>query len=81
LRYRRTRREPAKEVRLPYLAWGFMSYGRKQGWSAILTLGLALASVAEAKELNFRHVMDIGSEGTEPGQFKYVEDYCLRQER
>src|SRR4051812_25895228 len=54
-----------------------MSYRTTQIWSAIFALGLALASVAQAKDLNFQHVMDIGAEGIAPGQFKYIEDFAF----
>ena len=54
-----------------------MSYRGTQAWSAILALGFALANVAHASELNFKHIMDIGAEGTTPGHFKYVEDFAF----
>lgn len=40
-------------------------------------MGLTLASVAQAQEMRFEHVMNIGSTGTGEGQFKYVEDFDL----
>jgi DNA-binding beta-propeller fold protein YncE len=54
-----------------------MSYRQTQAWSTIVVLALALPNVAYAKELKFQHVMDIGSEGVAPGQFKYVEDFAF----
>jgi len=50
---------------------------RTQAWSATFALALALAKVVHANELNFQHVMDIGAEGSAPGQFKYVEDFAF----
>ena len=38
---------------------------------------LAGLSTASAAGLTFEHVMTIGSEGTAPGQFRYVEDFAL----
>jgi DNA-binding beta-propeller fold protein YncE len=38
---------------------------------------LAAATAAPAAELRFEHVMNIGSEGFGPGQFKYVEDLAF----
>ena len=44
-------------------------------------IGLALfAAPALAGELKFEHVMNIGSEGTGEGQFKYVEDFALSKD-
>ncbi len=40
-------------------------------------LFLGLCSPAFAGNLEFEHVMNIGSEGTGPGQFKYVEDFAF----
>jgi DNA-binding beta-propeller fold protein YncE len=54
-----------------------MSYRRTQLQSATIALGLAVANVALANELNFQHVMDIGTKGTAPGEFKYVEDFAF----
>jgi len=54
-----------------------MLYRKPQAWSATLALALALASGVHANELNFQHTMDIGAEGTAPGQFKYVEDFTF----
>jgi DNA-binding beta-propeller fold protein YncE len=48
--------------------------------AAVLLAGTALASSAFAGELRFEHVMTIGSEGTEPGQFKYVEDFAITKD-
>ena len=42
-----------------------------------------MASVAisgQAAELRFEHVMNIGSEGSGKGQFKYVEDFAFSKE-
>jgi DNA-binding beta-propeller fold protein YncE len=50
---------------------------RTLAWPATIALALALASGAHANELRFQHVMDIGAGGTEPGQFKYVEDFAF----
>jgi DNA-binding beta-propeller fold protein YncE len=38
---------------------------------------LALAIPAQAQDVKFEHVMNIGSEGTGEGQFKYVEDFSF----
>ena len=40
-------------------------------------LALTLATAAQAQEVRFEHVMNIGTEGTGPGQFKYVEDFAF----
>lgn len=41
-------------------------------------LGLTVAASMPARaEMRFEHVMDIGSTGTGPGQFKYVEDFDI----
>jgi hypothetical protein len=46
-----------------------------------LTLAtVLLASTAVASELRFEHAMTLGAEGTEPGQFKYVEDFALTKD-
>lgn len=50
---------------------------RTQAWLATIVLALALATAVHASELNFQHVMDIGAEGSGPGQFKYVEDFAF----
>jgi len=42
-----------------------------------------MASVAisgQAAELRFEHVMNIGSEGSGQGQFKYIEDFAFSKE-
>jgi DNA-binding beta-propeller fold protein YncE len=39
-----------------------------------------VCSNVNAAGLKFEHVMDIGSEGSGPGQFKYVEDFALDAE-
>jgi DNA-binding beta-propeller fold protein YncE len=44
-----------------------------------LAAGL-LASTAVAGELRFEHALTLGSEGTDPGQFKYVEDFALTKD-
>lgn len=41
----------------------------------LLVLGLYTAT--HAGELQFEHVMNIGTMGTGPGQFKYMEDFAL----
>ena len=46
------------------------------GASALLAPVQAIA----AGELQFQHVMTIGSEGTEPGQFRYVEDFAFSKD-
>lgn len=38
---------------------------------------MATTAAAGAGELKFEHVMNIGSEGTGEGQFRYVEDFAL----
>ena len=38
---------------------------------------LAFAGTGPAAAMSFEHVMNIGSEGTGEGQFKYVEDFDL----
>src|SRR5262245_15604295 len=50
--------------------------------NACLSLCIALVSAlpAAAGGLNFEHVMDIGSEGVGPGQFKYVEDFAFSRD-
>ena len=51
--------------------------------SAGLTLCAALAlaaASAQAGEVKFEHVMNIGSEGTGEGQFKYVEDFAFSKD-
>ena len=40
----------------------------------------AAAPAAMSAELTFDHVMTIGSEGTGPGQFRYVEDFALTKD-
>jgi len=49
---------------------------------AVAGLGVALAmpSPAAAADPAFEYVMDIGSEGVGPGQFKYVEDFAFTAE-
>jgi DNA-binding beta-propeller fold protein YncE len=36
-----------------------------------------LSAMGNAKELRFEHVMNIGTQGSGPGQFKYVEDFAI----
>ena len=48
------------------------------GLATILGAGIfALAASGSAAAMSFEHVMNIGSEGTGEGQFKYVEDFDL----
>ncbi len=48
------------------------------GLAAIFGAGIfALAANGPAAAMSFEHVMNIGSEGTGEGQFKYVEDFDL----
>jgi DNA-binding beta-propeller fold protein YncE len=37
----------------------------------------ATAALADTQRISFEHLMTIGSEGTGPGQFRYVEDFAL----
>ena len=41
---------------------------------------MLFCSYAVSGDMKFEHVMNIGSEGTGPGQFKYVEDFALDNE-
>ena len=36
-----------------------------------------LTTSSQAVEMSFKHVMNIGSEGSAEGQFKYVEDFAI----
>jgi len=47
--------------------------------SLAVAMGVALSGIAMAEpaKLSFEHVMTIGSKGTGPGQFRYVEDFAL----
>ncbi len=38
---------------------------------------VCLQPFSQASALDFQHVMDIGTEGNGPGQFKYVEDFAF----
>ncbi len=40
-------------------------------------LVLGFCSIGSAAGLKFKHVMNIGSQGTGPNQFKYVEDFAI----
>ena len=54
----------------------------KIGWATFVGAAL-MASVAisgQAAELRFEHVMNIGSEGSGQGQFKYIEDFAFSKE-
>src|SRR5262249_55215357 len=48
------------------------------GAALLLSTGVFTATAAELK---FEHVMNIGTEGTGAGQFKYVEDFAFAQDR
>ena len=39
-----------------------------------------LLPLGQANAMEFEHVMNIGTEGSGPGQFKYVEDFALSQD-
>jgi hypothetical protein len=41
---------------------------------------LAAATAAPVGELRLEHVMNIGSEGFGPGQFKYIEDFAFSRD-
>ncbi len=43
---------------------------------AVLTAWIASPGLA-GSSMNFEHVMNIGTQGTGEGQFKYVEDFAL----
>src|SRR5512132_1029190 len=43
-------------------------------------LMLAVVSKGQAGELRFQHRMNIGSQGSEPGQFSYVEDFAFSKD-
>ena len=50
----------------------------------LAAIGAALmftAVSANAAEMKFTHVMNIGTTGTGEGQFKYVEDFAFTQGR
>jgi DNA-binding beta-propeller fold protein YncE len=46
---------------------------------SVFCIGLMVGfcAIANAGELRFEHVMNIGSKGGGPGQFKYVEDFAI----
>jgi len=50
------------------------------GAALFATLAMAAMISAQAGEVKFEHVMTIGSEGTEEGQFKYVEDFAFTKD-
>jgi DNA-binding beta-propeller fold protein YncE len=56
-----------------------VAYSLIKRFALTLAAGL-LASTAVAGELRFEHVLTLGSEGTGPGQFKYVEDFALTKD-
>lgn len=49
----------------------------KKGLFWIAVIFLMSGSIVFAGQLKFKHVMNIGSEGDGPGQFKYVEDFAV----
>lgn len=49
--------------------------GKRLLWFAVIFL--LFGSIGVARELKFEHVMNIGSGGDGPGQFKYVEDFAI----
>jgi len=46
----------------------------------VLACAFLLATSALAQDVKFEHVMNIGSEGTGEGQFKYVEDFAFSKD-
>ncbi|EXJ14965.1 NHL repeat-containing protein [Imhoffiella purpurea] len=46
----------------------------------VLLLSSLLLSTGQAGAIDFVHVMNIGSEGSDPGQFRYVEDFALSKD-
>jgi DNA-binding beta-propeller fold protein YncE len=54
----------------------------KVGFAALVSIALMLSVVigGYAAELRFEHVINIGSEGSGPGQFKYVEDFAFTKD-
>jgi DNA-binding beta-propeller fold protein YncE len=52
-------------------------YKTAAGVALAASLALSGGLSATAAEMNFEHVMNIGSTGTGPGQFKYVEDFDM----
>jgi DNA-binding beta-propeller fold protein YncE len=52
------------------------------GFAVLVSVALMLSVVVDghAAELRFEHVMNIGSEGSGPGQFKYVEDFAFTKD-
>jgi NHL repeat len=55
---------------------------RKGAMAAILSTALvvSLPQASSAAELSFQHVMNVGSEGTGEGQFKYIEDFAFAKD-
>ena len=47
---------------------------------ASATLLVCILSLGQAHAMQFEHVMNIGSEGSGPGQFQYVEDFAMSQD-
>jgi hypothetical protein len=60
-----------KDVIMPRYSWRSIA----AGLALLLPLGMA-----EAAELKFEHVMNIGSDGTGEGQFKYIEDIAFSKD-
>ena len=54
----------------------------KKNFITLLCSAVVLGSfsLCPAAGLKFEHVMNIGSEGSGPGQFKYVEDFAMTQD-
>lgn len=48
-------------------------------FAAVLS-SIFIAETAAAADLHFQHVLNIGAEGTGPGQFKYVEDFAFTKD-
>src|SRR5262249_15129438 len=49
--------------------------------AAICTaLAVSMGSPAQAADVKFEHVMNIGQEGVGEGQFKYVEDFAFTKD-
>jgi len=59
-----------------------MSSTTKIGWAALVGAALmgSAALSGYAEEARFEHVMNIGAEGSGPGQFKYVEDFAFSKD-
>jgi len=45
--------------------------------AAFLTLAVAVCTNGHTEELKFKHLMSVGTRGTGPGQFKYIEDFDI----